>query len=91
MIMDSKHLIKKIQDIVKQATILKNKHLINDNSKVNYACIFAQTQQEYNRLIEKNFKLIIRENMEMIELVEKQSKVRTYFSNPPLDKQLGIE
>ena len=37
-----------------------------------------------------NFKLIVREDSEMIELMEEGYDVRTYFSNPPLDKKLGI-
>jgi len=41
-------------------------------------------------LTKKEFKLIERENMEMIELMEKNADVRVYFSNPPLDKQLGL-
>lgn len=36
------------------------------------------------------FKLIERENFEMIELSTNSFNVRAYFSNPPLDKQLGI-
>lgn len=35
-------------------------------------------------------KLIERTDMEMIELMEEGADVRVYFSNPPLDKQLGI-
>ena len=35
-------------------------------------------------------KLIERPEMEMIELMEDGADVRVYFSNPPLDKQLGI-
>lgn len=49
---------------------------------------FAEFKKKY--LPNKKFKLIIRENFEMIELTDKQFKVRTYFSNPPLDKQLKI-
>jgi len=36
------------------------------------------------------FSLIQKENFEMIELYEKGSSVRTYFSFPPLDKQLNL-
>ena len=41
-------------------------------------------------LKQKEFSLIVREFFEMIELVDPSFKVRTYFSNPPLDHQLGI-
>ncbi len=42
-------------------------------------------------LSQKGFKLIVRKNFEMIELVDPKFNVRAYFSNPPLNKQLGIE
>ena len=38
-----------------------------------------------------NFKLIVREGYEMIELMEEGNDVRVYFSNPPLDEELGIK
>lgn len=38
-----------------------------------------------------NFKLIEREDFEMIELMDSSFNVRVYFSNPPLDQQLGIK
>ncbi len=36
------------------------------------------------------FRLIEREGYEMIELTDSQFDVRAYFSNPPLDRQLGL-
>jgi len=42
-------------------------------------------------LSQKGFSLIVRKNFEMIELVNPQFNVRTYFSNPPLNIQFGIE
>ena len=42
-------------------------------------------------LSQKGFKLIVRKNFEMIELVDPHFNVRAYFSNPPLNKQLGIK
>ncbi len=36
------------------------------------------------------FRLIKREKFEMVELASKEFEVLAYFSNPPLDKQLGI-
>lgn len=38
-----------------------------------------------------NFKLISRQGYEMIELMDDEFNVRVYFSNPPLDEELGIE
>ena len=42
-------------------------------------------------LAKKNFKLIKREDFEMIELTDPDFNVRVYFSNPPTDKKFGIE
>jgi hypothetical protein len=154
--MDTGDLKIKVQNIVEKATILKNKHINNKNTPVNYACIFSQSKKEYNDLVKvtqkigrviketptgllfhikplqtlsgvlkllkirlpdntrpesgdadftisnfpdfkkkylsKNgFKLIKREDFEMIELVDSEFDVRAYFSNPPLDKQLNIK
>jgi hypothetical protein len=41
-------------------------------------------------LDKRGFKLIERENFEMIELTDKEFNVRVYFSNPPLDEQFKI-
>ena len=49
---------------------------------------YSKFKKEY--LSKKGFKLIVRENFEMIELVDPKFKVRAYFSNPPLDRQLKI-
>lgn len=145
-----KELVKKI---VKKANDLKNKYTSEEEAPVNYACIFCQTENQYNELTElaktigkiikqtqtgpifhikpletiagklyllkirkleltrtelgdadftisnyskfkskylsqQGFKLIERENFEMIELIDSEFNVRAYFSNPPLDKQL---
>lgn len=42
-------------------------------------------------LSKKGFRLIKREDFEMIELVDSGYDVRVYFSNPPLDEQLRIK
>lgn len=39
----------------------------------------------------KGFKLIERKNHEMIELMEPGADVRVYFSNPYIDKLLGVK
>ena len=151
--MDTAALTQLVEEIVKKANNLKNKHTSEKNAPVNYACIFAQSEEQYNNLImvakeigsiiketptgplfhiqplktfsgilkllkirkpdptrpelgdadftvenylqfknkclsKTGFKLILRENFEMIELVDSKFDVRAYFSNPPLDKQL---
>lgn len=42
-------------------------------------------------LSKSEFKLIKREDFEMVELVDPGFDVRAYFSNPPLDKQLDLK
>ncbi|HBV33205.1 TPA: hypothetical protein DEB72_01580 [Patescibacteria group bacterium] len=42
-------------------------------------------------LSKPGFKLIPRENFEMMELMDRGFNVRAYFSNPPLDEQLGLK
>ena len=145
-----------VQNIVKEAARLKDKHTAEKTAHVNYTCIFSQDQREYESLIEAvrqlggkvrretptgplfeiaplttesgklrllkiripdrtrpergdadftvadygsfkgkylskpGFKLIERPEMEMIELMDGAFNVRAYFSNPPLDKQLGL-
>lgn len=49
---------------------------------------FAAFKKKY--LSMPGFKIIQREEYEMIELMEPGCEVRAYFSNPPLDKQLGM-
>jgi hypothetical protein len=41
-------------------------------------------------LAEPGFSLIERKDFEMIELIDSNYNVRTYFSHPPLDQQLGL-
>ncbi|MDE1865833.1 MAG: hypothetical protein KGH94_04325 [Candidatus Micrarchaeota archaeon] len=145
-----------ILDIVKQAAKLKDAYTSETGAPVNYACIFAQNQEEYDAFVKAageigkiidntptgplfrinpldtvsgklqllkvrtpdatrpergdadftvsdyptfkrkylakpGFKLIRKDKFEMIELMDSYSfNVRAYFSNPPLDKQLGI-
>ena len=145
-----------VQEIVKKANALKNKYTSEEKALVNYACIFCQSKEQYDKFIilaqkignviketptaplfqidpldtvagklqllkirkpdptrlelgdadftvtdysefkekylsQKEFKLIVRENFEMIELMDTQFDVRVYFSNPPLDEQLKIK
>ncbi len=154
--MNTKYLKTIVQEIVEHACALKNKHTDEKNAYVNYACIFSQNKEEYEKVIEvarnigtviketstgllfhirpidtvsgklkllkirlpdstrpekgdadftvsdysdfkkkyltrKGFKLIQREDFEMIELVDSEFDVRAYFSHPALDEQLGIE
>lgn len=49
---------------------------------------FEDFKKKY--ILQANFKLISRDDFEMIELMDNEFDVRSYFSNPPLDKQLNI-
>jgi hypothetical protein len=144
-----------IRNIIKKSLELKNRHTTPNNAPVNYVCIFAHSQEEYESLLSTadqlgkiardtltgpifqidpletdggklrvlkvrkpdqtrlevgdadftiidyeafkktylqtpGFKLIQRPEMEMVELVEPNCEVRVYFSNPPMDRQLGL-
>lgn len=154
--MDITTLKQLVEEIVKNANDLKNKHTFEKNAQVNYACIFCQSDEQYDSLAvlaqeigkvveetptgplfhiqplntiagklrllkirkpdttrlelgdadftvsnypefkkkylsQRGFSLIVRKNFEMIELVDPKFNVRAYFSNLPLDKQLGIK
>jgi len=145
-----------VEEIIRRANELKDKHTHESDAPVNYTCIFSQDTQEYEDLLKtahqlgkviketptgplfhikniqtvagtlqllkirapdptrpergdadftipdypkfkkqylkkKGFKLIQRETSEMIELMDPEFNVRAYFSNPPLDKQLGLK
>lgn len=49
---------------------------------------FNKLKDKY--LSRKGFELIEREDFEMVELIDSDFNVRVYFSNPPLDEQLGL-
>lgn len=49
---------------------------------------FEDFKKKY--ISQDHFKLIPRDGFEMIELMDNEFDVRSYFSNPPLDKQLNI-
>jgi hypothetical protein len=40
-----------VQDIVKKANDLKNRHTSEEKSPVNYACIFCQNDEQYDELL----------------------------------------
>ncbi|MBI4214841.1 hypothetical protein HY546_02495 [archaeon] len=153
--MNAENLSRFVQMIVEKASNLKDKHTSEKGARVNYACVFCQSDEQYDdlrsaakalgdviketptgplfnirpldtvagklRLLKirkpdttrpelgdadftvknysefkksclpkEGFKLITRKEFEMIELVDSKFDVLAYFSNPPLDKQLGI-
>jgi len=152
--MNEQELIQFVQEIVSKSNDLKNKHTSEKKAPVNYACIFCQSEEQFNEFVEitknigeiaqetltgplfqihidtvagklqllkirkpdekrkelgdadftvsnyfefkekylnkEEFNLIVRKGFEMIELIDPEFDVLVYFSNPPLDKQLGI-
>ena len=50
---------------------------------------FNDFKEKY--LDKPQFKLIVREHFEMIELMDNKYKVRAYFSNPPVEEHPGIK
>ena len=50
---------------------------------------FKEFEDKY--LPKENFIRMDKKDFYMIELMDKEFNVRAYFSNPPLDKELGIE
>ena len=55
--MDTEDLKIRVKSIVEKATALKNKHIDEKNTPVNYACIFSQSKEEYDELIEVTRKI----------------------------------
>ena len=55
--MDTEDLKIKVKKIVEKATALKNKHIDDKNTPVNYACIFSQSKEEYDELLEVTRKI----------------------------------
>ena len=55
--MEAEDLKKLVKSIVEKATALKNKHIEYKNTPVNYACIFSQSKEEYEELLEATRKI----------------------------------
>jgi len=55
--MDTENLKKQVQEIVKKSCELKDKYTGEFNALVNYACIFSQSQEEFETLIKVTNKI----------------------------------
>ncbi len=55
--MNTEDLKNKVKSIVEKATVLKNKHIDDKNTPVNYACIFSQSKEEYDELLKVTRKI----------------------------------
>lgn len=93
--MEPEDLKKLIQSIVEEATALKNKHIEYRNTPVNYACIFSQSKEEYEELLEATWKIgkVIQETpsgllfqikpLETVSGILKLLKIRIYDPTRP--------
>ena len=50
-VLDRTNLTQMVEEIVKKANDLKNKHTSEKNALINYACIFCQNDEQYNSLM----------------------------------------
>ncbi len=67
-----------VQTIVEQARLLKDKHTIEKEAAVNYACIFSQSDKEYRKLDKETAKIgkIVKETkMGNVYLIEPMQTV----------------
>ena len=55
--METEDLKNLVKSIVEKSTALKDKHVEYKNTPVNYACIFSQSKEEYEELLEASRKI----------------------------------
>jgi hypothetical protein len=79
--MDTEELKAKVKNIVEKAAALKNKYIDDENAPVNYACIFSQSKEEYDGLIEAAQK---------IGKVVKETPTGLLFQIEPLQTISGV-
>ena len=89
--MDKEELLKFIQKIVEKTKELKDKYTYEFNARVNYACVFCQSNEEYSHLIEvaKELGVIVQETptgpifnilpLETVSGTLKLVKIRKYY------------
>ena len=84
--------LKDIETVAGLLKLLKIRRYDDKHLELGDADFTVSDYEEFkNKYIDKsNFKLISGEGYEMIELMEEKNEVRAYFSNPPLDEELGI-
>jgi len=78
--MDVRNLKQFVQEIVKKASNLKDKHTSEKSASVNYACIFCQNDVQYNNLV-----MIAQEIGKVIE----ETLTGLLFHIQPLDTVAG--
>ena len=79
--MNAEDLKIRIKDIVEKTTALKSKYIGDQNTPVNYACIFSQSKNEYDELVE-----VTRE----IGNVIKETSTGLLFQIEPLQTVSGV-
>lgn len=85
--------IEQINTISGQLKLLKIRHPDKTRPERGDADFTVKDYDNFKKkyILEDRFKLIERENFEMIELIDPAFDVRAYFSNPPIDKQFNIK
>jgi hypothetical protein len=85
--------INTISTISGELKLLKIRKPYEDRPELGYSDFtltnYSNFKEKY--LSKKGFKLIERPDYEMIEIIDNNFNVLTYFANPPLDKQLNIQ
>jgi len=93
--MSTEDLKKLVKEVVEKATTLKNKYIDDKSTPVNYACIFSQSKEEYEELLEVVRKIgkVIQETpsgllfqiepLETVSGVLKLLKIRIYDPTRP--------
>ena len=93
--METEDLKKLVKSIVENATALKNNHIEYKNTPINYVCIFSQSKEEYEKLLEATRKIgkVIQETpsgllfhiepLQTVSGVLKLLKIRIYDSTRP--------
>jgi len=69
-----------LKDIVEQARQLKDKHTEESTARVNYACVFAQNQKEYDAFVS---------SANRMGKVVKNTPTGPLFNTTPLDTEAG--
>ena len=78
--MDVENLRQFVQEVVKKASNLKDKHTSEKNAPVNYACVFCQNDGQY-----KNLLVVVQEMGKVVE----ETPTGSVFQIRPLDTIAG--
>ena len=85
--------LKDLETVAGKLKLLKIRRYDSEHLDLGDADFTVSNYEEFKNKYKdnSNFKLIKGKNYEMIELMEEGNEVRAYFSNPPLDEELGLK